>query len=130
VIHGAAADNLEKEFGSPPISGELWHAAFGMIGAPLKKAQEFEMSASDAAAMAHETLQMEGILRRFPFVRGIVFHYEGQFWGAAYRHRLNVKIIDFLEQLCSDVKIEPVPSTVFLKAVLAELSSRFSGRRR
>jgi hypothetical protein len=131
LLHGVASENLQREYGSPPTSGELWHAAFGKIGAQMKKAQEFEMSASDVRAIQHETLQMEGVLRRFPFVRGIVFHYRNQFWGAAYRHRRNVKVIDFLQKLCEEVAIEPgQPSGLFLRAVVAQIASQFSGRRR
>ena len=107
LIHGSASDNLQKEFDVPPRSGELWHVAFGEIDAPMKKAQEFEISPFEPSSIKHEGLQREGVLKKFSFIRGIVFHYQDQLWGAAYRHRRNVKVIQFLEKLCREVKIEP-----------------------
>jgi hypothetical protein len=108
LIHGSASENIDREFGSPPQSGELWHAAFGEIGAPMKRALEFEIPQSELAKIKHETLDREGILRRYSFVRGIAFHYGGRFWGAAFRYRHNVKVIDFLKEFCERVAIEPM----------------------
>jgi hypothetical protein len=101
LLHGLGSENLEKHFGSPAQSGELWHAAFGELGETMFKVEDFEGANTQDGA-----LQREGILRRFLFIGAVVFHYRAKFFGAAIRRRDNVLLTKLLKELCEKVKFE------------------------
>lgn len=106
LLHGNADSNLNREFSDPPDfvpqSGELWHVAFGSPGMRMKKAVSF-LGENDADKL----LTKMGILNQYPFIAGIMFHYSGNFWGAAIRRRNNINFIKLMEKICVKVVSEP-----------------------
>jgi hypothetical protein len=102
LLHGRPSDNLEKEFADPPDmipqSGELWHLAFGDRDVPMKKCVSFAGEYDQ-----DQPLQSDGILKKHPFIAGLIFHIDGEFWGAAIRRRENIQFIQFMEDLCKKV---------------------------
>jgi hypothetical protein len=109
TIHGSPRENLKREFvgqySGQLQSGELWHLAFGEIGMPMKQVLDF-----DGPANADRPLARQGLLRRHPFISGILFHglsfKNGTFLGAAIRRRRNLRTIELLEKICEFVQIE------------------------
>lgn len=73
-------------------SGELWHVALGAIGTPISKPAEFE-----GADVMDGVLSKEGILRKYPFIKGLIFHVKDDFYSVGHIDVKNARVLAFLE---------------------------------
>ena len=87
----------EKYFdyhGNTQVSGELWSVAFGKVGDQILKPAEFE-----GANNFDGELEKEGILVSHPYIKGIVFHVNENFYSVAELMESNLNVTHCLEYL-------------------------------
>lgn len=76
------------------ISGELWHVAFGKVETNILKHPEFDGASNDDGI-----LQKEGILITHPYIKGIIFHIDDNFYSIAEIKQETLNVVNLLQYL-------------------------------
>lgn len=76
------------------VSGVLWHTAFGSVDSLIYEGSEF------AGKFVTKQLDREGILNSSPFVKGLIFHINENFYALAKVADQNTRVIDMVRYLC------------------------------
>jgi hypothetical protein len=97
----------EFEILGQKVSGALWYAAFGQPNDEIYKLADSERD------NYIEILEKEGILYSYPYVKGLIFHTDENFYSLARSGEKNVNIISLMEYLS--------PKTFSLLSLLSTL---------
>lgn len=76
------------------VNGILWHTAFGSVDSLIYQGSEF------AGKFVTKQLDREGILNSSPFVKGLIFHINENFYALAKVVDENTRVIDMMRYLC------------------------------
>lgn len=104
----AIQEKYYDTIGRSDVSGELWHIAFGEMGSEIYRALEFE-----GADNKDGQLSKEGILISHPYIKGLVFHIDEDFYSLGEVSKDNLNVINCLEYLSKGHSIRPKKMKTF-----------------
>lgn len=93
----AIQETYFNDIGSTKASGELWNVAFGKVGDQILKPVEFE-----GADNLDGYLIKEGVLISHPYIKGLIFHVNENFYSVAELIKSNMIVTDCLEYLSKE----------------------------
>lgn len=92
------SDAIQKEYfddmSGKYVSGELWNVAFGKVGDQIFKPAEFEGADNDDGK-----LSKDGILISHPYIKGLIFHANKEFYSIAEITKSNGNVIECLKYI-------------------------------
>ncbi|MEH2124837.1 hypothetical protein [Nostoc sp.] len=94
VPHPESAIRENYEIHSNKVSGVLWHTAFGIMNSTI---YPFPALEDDSET---EYLSSEGILNTHPYIKGLIFHIDENFYALAKSADENLRAIELISYLC------------------------------
>jgi hypothetical protein len=85
-----------------PISGELWHIAWGRLGTPIYKPSDAGVGTNE-----DEALTTEGILTAYPYVRGIIFLIGNDSYGTIEASQQPPHLVAFVQGITTHTRTAP-----------------------